>query len=114
MQPVESEGKTVAEAVDAALHRMGLRRDQVEVHTLQEPSSGFMGLGAKPARVRRAPGPWSPVTTSTRSASGARPPGSNTAGHSSVNDAMRSGCLDMKPCRSAEPRPAKCALATPR
>lgn len=52
MDSLESEGKTVAEAVDAALHKMGLNRDQVEVQILQEPTSGFMGLGSKPARVR--------------------------------------------------------------
>ena len=29
-------------------------------------------------------------------------------------DAMRAGCVAMKPCRSARLRPAKCALAMPR
>jgi spoIIIJ-associated protein len=52
MESIEIEGKTVAEAVEKALSRLGLRRDQVEVQTLQEASAGFMGLGAKPARVR--------------------------------------------------------------
>ncbi len=60
MQEMESEGKTVAEAVDAALRKMGLRRDQVEVLTLQEASGGFMGFGAKPARVKITEKRWGP------------------------------------------------------
>jgi spoIIIJ-associated protein len=52
MESIESEGKTVAEAVEKALEKLGLRRDQVEVQILQEASSGFIGLGAKPAKVR--------------------------------------------------------------
>jgi spoIIIJ-associated protein len=52
MESIESEGKTVAEAVEAALTKSGLRRDQVEVQILQEAAGGFLGLGSKPARVR--------------------------------------------------------------
>lgn len=51
MEVTESEGKSVSEAVDSALKKLGLRRDQVEVQILQQASSGFMGLGSKPARV---------------------------------------------------------------
>jgi spoIIIJ-associated protein len=58
MQPIESEGRTVAEAVEAALSRNGLRREQVEVTVLQEGSAGFMGIGAKPARVRLTEKRW--------------------------------------------------------
>ncbi|MDE2489677.1 MAG: Jag N-terminal domain-containing protein, partial [Elusimicrobia bacterium] len=60
MEPIESEGRTVAEAVEAALQKSGLRREQVEVQVLQEASSGFMGLGAKPARVRLSEKRWGP------------------------------------------------------
>lgn len=52
MREIESEGKTVADAVDAALKQLGLRREQVEVLVLQEPSAGILGFGAKPARVK--------------------------------------------------------------
>lgn len=52
MEPIEAEGRSVQEAVDEALSRSGKRRDQVEVTVLSEGSAGFMGLGAKPARVR--------------------------------------------------------------
>lgn len=58
MESIESEGKTVAEAVDAALKKLGLRRDQVEVQILQEASAGFLGIGARPARVRITEKRW--------------------------------------------------------
>ena len=35
MEPIESEGRTVAEAVEAALQKSGLRRDQVELTVTQ-------------------------------------------------------------------------------
>ncbi|MBI5246529.1 MAG: Jag N-terminal domain-containing protein [Elusimicrobia bacterium] len=60
MQPIESEGRNVAEAVEAALSASGLRRDQVEITVLQEGSAGFMGLGSKPARVRLTEKRWGP------------------------------------------------------
>jgi spoIIIJ-associated protein len=60
MKPLESEGRTVAEAVEAALKLSGLRRDQVEVTVLQEAASGFLGIGAKPARVRLTEKRWGP------------------------------------------------------
>jgi spoIIIJ-associated protein len=58
MQPIEIEGRTVAEAVDAALRQNGLRREQVEVTVIEEGSTGFMGIGAKPARVRLSEKRW--------------------------------------------------------
>lgn len=58
MEAIESEGKSVAEAVESALKRAGLRRDQVEVQILQEASSGFLGLGARLARVRLTEKRW--------------------------------------------------------
>lgn len=58
MESIESEGKTVAEAVDSALKKLNLRRDQVEVQILQEANPGFMGFGAKPARVKIAEKLW--------------------------------------------------------
>ena len=60
MQPIENEGRTVAEAVEAALKTSGLRRDQVEITVLDEGAQGFLGLGAKPARVRLTEKRWGP------------------------------------------------------
>ncbi len=48
-------GANVDEAIAAGLAALGLSRDQVEVEVLDEGSSGFLGLGARPARVRVIP-----------------------------------------------------------
>ena len=58
MNNIESEGKTVALAVETALKTAGLRRDQVEVEILNEGAKGFMGFGSKPARVRLTEKHW--------------------------------------------------------
>jgi len=60
MQPIEIEGRTVAEAVEAALKQSGLRRDQVEITVVEEGAAGFLGMGAKPARVRLTEKRWGP------------------------------------------------------
>ncbi len=51
MKEIEKEGKTVTIAVENGLEELGLRRDQVEVQVLAEAAAGFLGIGAKPARV---------------------------------------------------------------
>ena len=60
MEPIESEGRNVKEAVDSALSKSGLRRDQVEITVIQEGSTGFMGMGVKPAKVRLTEKRWGP------------------------------------------------------
>lgn len=55
---IEVEGKTVTMAVEKGLAELGLRRDQVEVHVLQEANPGFLGIGAKTARVRLTEKSW--------------------------------------------------------
>jgi len=51
MREVEIQAKNVQTAVEQALAQLGLRRDQAEVVVRQEGTSGFLGLGAKPAKV---------------------------------------------------------------
>lgn len=48
----EGTGKTIDEALQHALQSAGYELEQVEVEVLDEGSRGFLGLGAKPARVR--------------------------------------------------------------
>lgn len=56
MRSVEKTGRTVEEAVEAALSEMGLTKDDVTIEVLLEPSRGFLGLlGGKDARVRVTP-----------------------------------------------------------
>jgi spoIIIJ-associated protein len=53
MKEVIKSGKTVAEAVQAALEELRASRDEVVVEVLSEPTKGLFGLvGGKPAVVR--------------------------------------------------------------
>ena len=52
MKTIETEGKTVEEAVTTGLKLLNLSREQASVEVLQESSAGFLGLGGKPARVK--------------------------------------------------------------
>jgi spoIIIJ-associated protein len=53
MTSVEKTGKTVDEAVEAAIAELGVSREQIEYEVLEGPSKGLFGfLGGKPARVR--------------------------------------------------------------
>ena len=45
-------GKTIDAAVEAALAQLGLTRDDVSYQVLQLPKSGFLGIGAVPAKVQ--------------------------------------------------------------
>lgn len=63
MGSVEFEGDSVEAAVTAALEQLGLERDAVAVDVLEEPSRGFLGIGARPARVRVQPLETAPAAT---------------------------------------------------
>jgi spoIIIJ-associated protein len=52
MQTIEKTGETVESAIAAGLAELGVTAADVMVEVLDEPSSGVMGIGAKPARVR--------------------------------------------------------------
>ena len=45
-------GKTIDLAVSAALDQLQMDRDSVSVEVLDNPKSGFLGIGATPARVK--------------------------------------------------------------
>lgn len=45
-------GKTEDAAITAALADLGLERDQVSVEVLERAKSGFLGIGAAPAKIR--------------------------------------------------------------
>jgi len=50
---VESEGKTVEEAIEKALKELKLPRSCVKIESLSEEKKGLFGMaGAKPAKVR--------------------------------------------------------------
>ena len=45
-------GKTIDDAVEAALRQLGLTRDDVTYQVISLPKSGFFGIGAVPAKVQ--------------------------------------------------------------
>jgi spoIIIJ-associated protein len=54
------EGKTLDDAVRNGLDALGLSRAEVMITVMEEGSSGFLGLGARPYKVRVMPRPGGP------------------------------------------------------
>ena len=52
VESIEASGKSIDEAVQQALIRLGKRREEVDITVLQEPARGTFGIGGKEARVR--------------------------------------------------------------
>lgn len=53
VKSLESEGKTIEEAVTKALEKLKLSRNQVKIEVLSEEKKGLFGMaGAKPVKVR--------------------------------------------------------------
>jgi spoIIIJ-associated protein len=52
MEWVETTGRTVADALDAALDELGVHEDDVEYEVLEEPKTGLFGRVKTDARVR--------------------------------------------------------------
>ena len=52
IKSLEKTGRTEDDAVNAALQELGLDRDDVSVEILERAKSGFLGIGATPAKVR--------------------------------------------------------------
>ena len=57
MSYIDVTGKTEDEAIQSALAQLGMERDDESVEILERAKSGFLGMGAKPARVRVTYGP---------------------------------------------------------
>ena len=52
MESIEVSAKTYDEAVTEALVKLGLTSDQVKIEVLDKGSSGFLGIGAKPVKIK--------------------------------------------------------------
>ena len=52
MKTIEMVGKTVDDAVNAALAELNAKKEDVDVEVLEEGSKGFLGMGSKDAKVR--------------------------------------------------------------
>lgn len=51
------EGKTIEAAIEAGLQALNLPQEAVQIDVLADAKRGFLGFGAKPARVQIAPKP---------------------------------------------------------
>ncbi|MGP8162516.1 MAG: RNA-binding cell elongation regulator Jag/EloR [Acidimicrobiales bacterium] len=60
MEWIETTGRSVAEALDAALDELGVDEQDAEVVIIEEPRSGLFGLGRSEARLRARVRPSSP------------------------------------------------------
>ena len=49
---LEKTGKTEEEAIAAALRELKMERDDVSVEIVERAKSGFLGIGAQPAKIR--------------------------------------------------------------
>ena len=49
---IEKTGKTVEDALSAALEELGVAAENVEYEILEKPSKGFLGFGAKLAKIQ--------------------------------------------------------------
>ena len=52
---VESVGRTVEEALEAALTELNLTKEEVDYTILVEPKKGFLGFGKKEAKILVTP-----------------------------------------------------------
>ena len=49
---VETTGKTIDDAIAAALSELNAEREEVSVEVVEKPKAGFLGIGGTPAKVR--------------------------------------------------------------
>lgn len=103
-------GKTIELAINAALTHLGLDRDSVSVEVLENARSGFLGIGASPAKVKvtyetpdPAPEKVAPKTALS-SASRSKPKETAPAVPVTTGVISRPG---KKPEQVEKPRPAK-------
>ncbi|BDF73107.1 hypothetical protein CE91St41_40910 [Oscillospiraceae bacterium] len=63
---IESTGRSEEAAIQAALEKLGMDRDEVSVEVLERAKTGFLGIGSCPAKVKvtyEAPDEAVPVST---------------------------------------------------
>ncbi len=72
---IESTGRTEDAAIEAALAKLGMDRDEVSVEILERAKSGFLGIGSCPAKVKVTyEAPDEPEQVPVKKAPAAAPP----------------------------------------
>jgi spoIIIJ-associated protein len=98
MEWVETTGKTVDEAVNAALDQLGVDKTEADVEVLDEPKTGLFGRVRTEARIRARVAPVKPRAKEERSRKSAKP----------VADSVVAGSESPSAPRAARaPRPVK-------
>jgi spoIIIJ-associated protein len=113
---VETTGRTLEEAKDAALDQLGVHEDDAEFEVVEEPKSGLFGLTRREARVRARVRPTVPRPKVERRDRRRRATGSG--GRSSGKGERSRGGRSSAPTADkgedgAEPAPSKAARNTP-
>ena len=102
-------GKTIEDAVEAALVQLGLTRDDVTYQVISLPKSGFFGIGAVPAKVQvtyEAPDLKPAVKAEAKPEKKEEAPKTEAAPRIALSSASRSKPKTAKPVeKKAEPKP---------
>lgn len=91
MDHIEIEGDSADSAIADALHQLGAQRHEVEIEILQNPRGGFLGIGARQARVRvtrYVSSTAAPVIQAVPTAPAARPVTRAVSGAAEIDAAM--------------------------
>jgi spoIIIJ-associated protein len=92
MEWVETTGRTIEEAVEAALDQLGVHEEELEYEVLVEPKAGLFGrFGGTEARIRARVKPISREKPGTRRRRRGRPERTEGAGASGGSGGRRSG-----------------------
>ena len=100
MSYIDVTGKTEDEALRKGLEQLGMDRDDVSVSILERAKSGFLGIGASPARIRITYGPEG----------GGRSPPRRGEDHPR-GEAYPRRCSPLPPRRRSPPLPAPTSTA---
>lgn len=114
MQWVETTGRTIEEAKDAALDELGVDEQDAEFEVLEEPKQGLFGRLRSEARVRARVRPTAPRAKEERRGR-SRAKGRDGRDDRTQHDARPDGATDEAPAARSDRRPAaKKATRPPR
>lgn len=115
---ITATGKTIDLAIAAALEELHMDRDSVSVEVLDNPKSGFLGIGAQPARVKvtyEVPDEAPKPALSSASRSKPKKPAPKPSGDAKViAPAAPKVIAPAAPEAPSEPQPHAAAPAAPR
>ena len=103
-------GKTIDLAIQAALEALKMDRDSVSVEVLENAKSGFLGIGASPAKVKvtyEVPDETNKATAALSSASRSKPKKEKEKAAAKVVDLPRAEQPKAAPIPVAEPKPER-------